>query len=38
MVRSGPLESNQHANKWCCASDTLSEVRRFKIHSELENI
>ena len=37
MLRSGLLESNQHANKWCCAADTSAEFHRCKIHSALDN-
>ena len=28
MVRSGLIDSNQHTNKWCCESETPSEVDR----------
>ena len=28
MIRAGLLDSNQHANKWCCASETSAEVHR----------
>ena len=38
MVRAGLIDSNKNANKWCCASETLAEFHRWKLHSELENI
>ena len=37
MVRAVLLESNQHVNKWCGAAETLAEVYRYKLHSELDN-
>ena len=37
MVRSGLLDSNQHENKWCCASETSEEFHRCKLYSALEN-
>ena len=36
MVRAGLLDSNQHENKWCCASETSEEVYICKIHSAVE--
>ena len=38
MVMSGLLDSNKHENKWYCAAETSSEVHRFIIHSDLDNI
>ena len=37
MVISDLLVINQHENKWCCASETSTEVYIFKINSALEN-
>ena len=37
MSRAGLIESNQHANKWCCASETPSEFHRWKLHGALDN-
>ena len=38
MVRAGLIDSNQHANKWCCAEETSTEVHKCKLHITLENI
>ena len=37
MVISGLIDSDQHANKWCCTAETSSEVHRCKLRSVLEN-
>ena len=37
IVRSCLIISNQHKNKWCCASETSAEVDSCKIHSVLGN-
>ena len=38
MVILGLIDSNQHGNKWCCASDTPEEIHRCKPHSKIDNI
>ena len=38
MVIAGLIDSNKHENKWCCAAYTSSEVHRYTIHSDLDNI
>ena len=37
MVISDLLDINQHANKWCCKSETTAGVHVCKLHSALEN-
>ena len=38
MVIAGLLDSNKHEDKWYYASETSSEVHRFIMHSDLDNI
>ena len=37
MFISALVGINQHAKKWCCASETSDEVYRYKIHISIDN-